>query len=94
MKKIPNTLFFAVANQNSQTAIIHCDLHNIYLSAGSACSSGSVNQSRILKALSAEEKFLQSGLRVSLGLSNTEQEIDYFLNVYQQFYQLQQKLCQ
>ena len=92
--KIPNTLFFAVANQNSQTAVIHCDLHNIYLSAGSACSSGSVNQSRILKALSTEEKFLQGALRISLGLSNTESEIDYFLNVYQQFYQLQQKLCQ
>lgn len=92
--KIPNTLLFSVANQNSQTALIHCDLHNIYLSAGAACSSGSINQSRILKALSAEPKFLQGALRISLGLSNTEAEIDYFLNVYQDYYQLQQKLCQ
>ncbi len=92
--KIPNTLLFSVANQNSQTALIHCDLHNIYLSAGAACSSGSINQSRILKALSAEPQFLQGALRISLGLSNTEAEIDYFLNVYQDYYQLQQKLCQ
>ena len=92
--KIPNTLLFSVANQNAQTALIHCDLHNIYLSAGAACSSGSINQSRILKALSAEPKFLQGALRISLGLSNTEAEIDYFLNVYQDYYQLQQKLCQ
>jgi len=92
--RIANTLFFSVAKQNSQIALIHCDLHNICLSAGSACSSGSINQSRILKALATDAKFWQGGLRISLGLSNTQEEIDYFLNIYQQFYQLQQKLCQ
>lgn len=57
--------------------IIHLDLAGIYISAGSACSAGSVTPSRILKAYYPEEEALWGeSIRISFGKLTTKEDID------------------
>ncbi len=76
-----------VKNSNNQTQLINFDLNNIAVSVGSACSSGSINNSRILLAMKVPPEFIQGSIRVSLSTHNTQEEIDYFLQIFSQFYQ-------
>jgi len=85
--RLPNSCYFAVENSPNQHAIIHFDLHNICLSIGSACSSGKVEQSRILKAMKIGNNFVNSAIRISLGIYNQSNEIEEFLLVWKKFYQ-------
>lgn len=85
--RLANTSLIALANCDAQTQIINFDLFNICVSAGSACSSGTISQSRILQALNCEEKFINSAIRVSLGIENSKSDIEKFIQVWHNFYQ-------
>src|SRR5262249_56178061 len=50
-ERVPNTTLFAVPGQKAETALIGLDLAGIAASSGSACSSGKVTASHLLKAL-------------------------------------------
>jgi cysteine desulfurase len=83
--RTPNTSFIALRGANGQTQMIHFDLAQIMVSAGSACSSGSVKPSRVLEAMNVSKEFL-SPVRVSLGLDNTMDEAKKFVEVFKNFY--------
>lgn len=85
--RVANTSLIALKNVDAQTQLINFDLNKICVSAGSACSSGTITQSRILKALGCEKEFLNSAIRVSLGFENTKSDIEKFINVWYNFYQ-------
>lgn len=85
--RLANTSLIALANCDSQTQIINFDLSGIYLSAGSACSSGTISQSRILQAMNCPAQFINSAIRVSLGLTTTKTDIEKFISVWNNFYQ-------
>jgi cysteine desulfurase len=85
--RLANTSLIALRNVDSQTQLINFDLHQICVSAGSACSSKTPNQSRIAKALGLESDFLNSTIRISLGFQTTKSDIDKFINVWNNFYQ-------
>jgi cysteine sulfinate desulfinase/cysteine desulfurase-like protein len=54
----------------------HLDLKGIAASTGSACSSGSLEPSHVLTAMSVSVGLVQNSVRFSLGYGNTEEEID------------------
>ena len=54
------------------------DLAGFAVSAGSACSSGKVKASRVLRAMGYDEDVASSAIRVSLGLETTEDEVQQF----------------
>jgi cysteine desulfurase len=85
--RLANTSFIALKNVDAQTQLINFDLNKICVSAGSACSSGTISQSRISQALGLEKHFLNSAIRVSLGFENTKSDIEKFINVWYNFYQ-------
>lgn len=85
--RLANTSLIALANCDSQTQIINFDLSEIYLSAGSTCSSGTMSQSRILQAMSCPEQFINSAIRISLGLTTTKTDIEKFISIWDNFYQ-------
>jgi cysteine desulfurase len=85
VQRLPNTSYFAVENLNSQSALINFDLNKIFISSGSACSSGSVSKSRLLREMKINENFLDGALRVSLGIENKKAEIEKFLEVFEGF---------
>ncbi|MBL6664695.1 MAG: cysteine desulfurase [Rickettsiales bacterium] len=84
--RLPNTSYISLAYADAQAQLINFDLNNICVSAGSACSSGSNKASRVLKSIKATPDFIDSAIRVSLGIENTKDEIDKFISVWSEFY--------
>ena len=82
-ERLPNTVFFGIPGVKAETAQIAFDLSGISLSAGSACSSGKVGASRVLKAMGFGEA--ASGLRVSVGHATTAGEIEAFAKALREF---------
>ncbi|MDP3899198.1 MAG: aminotransferase class V-fold PLP-dependent enzyme, partial [Mesorhizobium sp.] len=74
--RLPNTVFFAIPDIKAETAQIAFDLAGISLSAGSACSSGKVGPSHVLKAMGHGAH--GGALRVSIGGDTTEADIAGF----------------
>lgn len=72
--RLPNTTFFSLPGLKSETGQIAFDLEGIALSAGSACSSGKVGESHVLKAMGLDPRM--GALRISIGTSTTEQDIE------------------
>lgn len=85
-QRLSNTCFYSLKNCSNQTQLINFDLNNICVSAGASCSSGSINSSRILKSMNVTKDFIDGAIRVSLGLSTTKEDVDYFLKIFSQFY--------
>jgi cysteine desulfurase len=61
--------------------ILSLDLQGIAASSGSACSSHSLQPSHVLAALGLPYEWIHGSVRMTLGRSNTESDIDYVLEV-------------
>lgn len=84
--RLPNTTVVAMKGIKSATQVMNFDLAGIAVSAGSACSSGKVKPSRVLKAMGVPEDLADCSIRVSLGLVNPPDAIDRFLGVWGDIY--------
>jgi cysteine desulfurase len=73
-ERLPNTTFFSLPGLKSETGQIAFDLEGVALSAGSACSSGKVGESHVLKAMGLDPRM--GALRISIGTSTTERDIE------------------
>lgn len=73
--RLPGNLNVGFAGVDSESLL--CNLPELALSTGSACSSAMVEPSYVLKALGVTDELAHSSLRFGLGRSNTEDEIDY-----------------
>ena len=76
VERLANTTFFAIPGVKAETAQIAFDLAGVALSAGSACSSGKVGPSHVLKAMGYADNL--GALRVSIGRQTTEEDIALF----------------
>ena len=76
VERLANTTFFAIPGMNAETAQIAFDLAGVALSAGSACSSGKVGPSHVLKAMGFGDD--AGALRVSIGHSTGDHEVARF----------------
>jgi cysteine desulfurase len=81
-ERVPNTTLAAVPGMKAETAVIALDLAGFAVSSGSACSSGKVQPSHVLEALGASPELARGGVRISLGWTTTETEIDYFIDAW------------
>ena len=66
----------------SQTQLIRLDTAGIAVSAGSACSSGSLKPSRVLKAFGVPGEVARNTIRVSFGWTTTRAEVERFCEVW------------
>jgi len=78
MRRLPNTTCFVTPGWKGETQVMSMDLAGFAVSAGSACSSGKVRQSRVLRAMGYDEAQAGTAVRVSLGPQVTEDEIMRF----------------
>jgi len=76
VERLANTTFFAIPGVKAETAQIAFDLAGVALSAGSACSSGKVGPSHVLKAMGYADNL--GALRVSIGRDTTEADVEKF----------------
>ncbi|KNX42232.1 Cysteine desulfurase [Roseovarius tolerans] len=76
--RLPNTSCFITPGWKGETQVMAMDLAGFAISAGSACSSGKVRASRVLRAMGYDEVHASCAIRVSLGPDVTEDEIMRF----------------
>jgi cysteine desulfurase len=80
--RLPNTVNFALPGIPGETLAIALDLAGVAISTGSACASGAVEPSHVIRAMGFEEGEARSAVRVSLGWSNSTSEINRFLEIF------------
>ncbi len=79
--RLPNTTNISFARLTAEAILISLSEKGICTSAGSACSSGSLEPSHVLRAMGIEDRIAMGALRFSLSSYNTEAEIDRLLDV-------------
>ncbi len=82
VKRLPNTVLFTAPGLKAETAVIGFDLAGIAVSSGSACSSGRVEPSHVLKAMGFAPEAAEGAVRLSLGWSTSEADIDRCLEAW------------
>jgi cysteine desulfurase len=80
--RLPNTTLFSAPGLKAETAVIGFDLEGIAVSSGSACSSGKVQPSHVLAAMGYGPELARGAVRLSLGWSTTEADIDRALEAW------------
>jgi cysteine desulfurase len=80
--QLPNTTLFAAPGVRAETAVIAFDLEGIAVSSGSACSSGKVTPSHVLKAMQVRSELVRGAIRLSTGYLTTEADIDRCLEAW------------
>jgi cysteine desulfurase len=81
-RRLPNTSCFATPGWKGETQVMQMDLAGFAISAGSACSSGKVRESRVLKAMGYDLEVARSAVRVSIGPATTEAEVMGFADAW------------
>jgi cysteine desulfurase len=79
--RVPNTANISFDRIEAESLLIALDLEGIAVSTGSACSSGTLEPSHVLKAMGLGASRAQSSLRFSLGRGNTDADVDRVLDV-------------
>jgi len=64
---------------DGEMLILNLDMKGVCVSAGSACQSGALEPSHVLSALGLERETASAALRFSLGMDNTEEDVEYAL---------------
>ncbi|HMO80039.1 MAG TPA: cysteine desulfurase family protein [Pyrinomonadaceae bacterium] len=78
--RLPNISNISFEGIEGEALLINLDMQGIAVSTGSACSSGSLEPSPVIRALGADDQRARSAIRFSLGRMNTEEDIDAALN--------------
>lgn len=79
--RIPNTTNVSFDRVEAESLLIGLDLEGIAVSTGSACSSGTLEPSHVLRAMGLSPHRSQSSIRFSLGQGNTEEDIEKVIEV-------------
>ena len=82
--RLPGNVNFCFEGVSGESLLLLLDSKGICASSGSACASGALDPSHVLLALGLVPEIAQGSLRISLDISNTEEEIDYMLEVIPQ----------
>lgn len=81
--RLPNTSYFAFPDIDGETLVGKLDRAGFAVASGAACSSANPEPSHVLRAMGVAPEIARGAVRVSLGLANTEAEIDQFINALQ-----------
>jgi cysteine desulfurase len=77
--RVANTTNISFEGVEAESLLIALDLEGIAVSTGSACSSGTLEPSHVLKAMGLPSHRTQNSIRISLGAGNTAEQVDVFL---------------
>jgi cysteine desulfurase len=75
--RVPNTTNISFDGLEAESLLIALDLEGVAVSTGSACSSGSLEPSHVLRAMGLPSSRARNSLRFSLGPATTEEEVDF-----------------
>lgn len=75
--RVPNTTNISFEGVEAESLLIALDLEGVAVSTGSACSSGTLEPSHVLRAMGFPTHRTQNSIRLSLGAGNTDEQVDY-----------------
>ena len=78
---MPNNASFCFEGVEGESILLNLDLLGVAASTGSACTSGSVDPSHVLVAMGLSPEWLRGSVRLTLGKSNTEADVDAILTM-------------
>ena len=84
--RLATTACFGVPGFSAETQVMSLDLAGVAISAGSACSSGKVTPSHVLRAMGAGDELAGSAIRVSLGWASDPEDVDRFVTAWADAY--------
>jgi cysteine desulfurase len=76
-ERLPNNVHFCFDGVEGESLLLALDQAGIYASAGSACTTGSVEPSHVLLAMGVPVERARGALRLTLGRSSSAEGIDY-----------------
>jgi cysteine desulfurase len=82
VNRLPGNLNVRVEGIEGEAMILMLDMEGICVSSGSACTTGSLEPSHVLLAMGIPAENAHGSLRVTLGRSTTEEDIDHFIKVF------------
>ena len=80
-QRLPNNVNFSFEFVEGESVILGLDFAGIAASSGSACTSASLEPSHVLIAIGLTAELAQGSLRLSMGRHNTDEDVDYVLDV-------------
>jgi len=89
--RVANTLSIAMHHVSSETQVMALDLAGVALSSGSACSSGKVKSSHVLRAMGYTDDIAGCALRISLGWNTQPSDIDFCIEAWRSLYERTRK---
>jgi cysteine desulfurase len=78
--RVPNTTNISFEAVEAESLLIALDLEGVAVSTGSACSSGTLEPSHVLRAMGLPSPRTQNSIRLSLGAGNTQAEVDFVVS--------------
>jgi cysteine desulfurase len=81
-KRLPGNASFTVRYIEGESMLLQLDQRGVMVASGSACASGSLEPSHVILALGLGAEEAHGSLRCSLGRENTQEDVDYFLEVF------------
>ncbi|MBN2630862.1 MAG: aminotransferase class V-fold PLP-dependent enzyme [Rhodobacteraceae bacterium] len=84
--RLPNTTCIIAPNWKAETQVMAMDLAGFAISAGSACSSGKVRASRVLRAMGFDDGLAGQATRISIGPGTTRDQVLRFAEVWSAAY--------
>ncbi|ACT69286.1 Rrf2/aminotransferase, class V family protein [Neorickettsia risticii str. Illinois] len=87
-QRLPNTSCIIIPEIDGTTQLMHFDMHGICVSNGSACSSGQLEASHVLLAMGFDNNMAKSAIRISLGISNTKEEVKKLVSTWEILYNI------
>lgn len=79
--RVPTVANISFDKVEGEGLLINLDMHGVAVSTGSACSSGTIEPSRVIKAMGREDTIARGAIRFSFGKYNTNEDLDYVLEV-------------
>ncbi len=86
VERLPNTTCLTMPGVQSETQVMGLDLSGVAVSAGSACSSGRVEPSHVLRALGAPDGETGCAIRISFGWASGEADVEKLVSAWRAFY--------
>jgi len=83
-QRLPGNVNVSALYVEGESLLLSLDIKGIAASSGSACTSGSLDPSHVLMAIGLDHQTAHGSLRLSLGESNTEEQVDYVVEVYKE----------
>jgi cysteine desulfurase len=80
-QRLPNNASFLFKYVEGESILLNLDLMGVAASSGSACTSGSLEPSHVLMAMGFPHEVAHGSLRLTLGKENTDEDIDYVLDI-------------